>query len=145
MAWARDFARGFFGKASERDPLGPLAEKAAARYLRSKRFRILGGNLRVRCGEADLLAIDPDRVTIVLVEVKARRVPADPSVALPPPEAAVHAHKQDKLRDVLRELRAANGWMSRPARIDVVAIDWSDSGAPAIRHWPGAVPLTKGG
>lgn len=143
----RAFLLGLFGPpgVSDRDPLGPLGEKLAADHLRKLGYRVLGVNLRIRGGEADLLAQDPDGQTIVLVEVKARRAvdPASGKLA-PPPEVSVHAHKQARLRRILAHLIRANRWHDRPARIDVIAVEMPATGNPAnaiVRHTPNAVAL----
>lgn len=125
-----------------RDPLGPRGEQAAARYLRRQGYRVLGRNLRVPMGEADLLCEGPDKQTIVLVEVKARRaVAADPGARAmyAPPELSITIEKRRKLRAILRHLVRANGWSNRPARIDVVAIEWPEAGEPVVRHHEAAV------
>lgn len=87
--------------------------------------------------------LDPDGQTIVLVEVKSRRVnPADSSTPRFTPEASVHATKRRKLRRILARLVRANRWHSRPARIDVVAVEVPPDGSPiqpTIRHTPNAV------
>ncbi len=149
---ARDFLRGLLGKASRRDPLGPLGESLAARHLRRKGYRVLGKNLRVRVGEADVLALDPDGTTIVLVEVKTRRVreanpgaaqPTGAGMVAPPPEASVDHAKQAKLRAVLSCLISANGWHNRSVRIDVVAIEMGDDGPRDVRHHIGVVAATE--
>lgn len=144
---AHDFLRGLLGKASRRDPLGPLGESIAARHLRRKGYRILGKNLRVRVGEADVLAIDPDGTTIVLVEVKTRRVrdvrPGEPAPLAPPPEASVDAAKQAKLRAVLSCLVSANHWHNRPARIDVVAIEMGEDEPRDVRHHVGSISVAE--
>lgn len=135
----RAFLRGLLGKASARDPLGPEGEALAAKHLVALGYRVLGRNLRVRRGEADLLVLAPDRVTVVLVEVKSRRVPRGEEACFLPPEASVHAHKREKLRVVLRSLARANGWESRPMRIDVVAIEFKAETGAEIRHHVDAV------
>ena len=115
--------------------LGRAGERLAARTLRRAGYAILGRNLRVPMGEADLLALAPDRRTIVLVEVKTREPPAPGAPPHPPPERNVHAEKRAKLRRILRHLLKANHWETRPHRIDVVAIDWPpDDGKPEVRH-----------
>lgn len=119
--------------------LGSAGEAVAARHLRRAGFRILGRNLNVPMGEADLLCLAPDRRTIVLVEVKTRDIPAGRDAAFLPPESAITAEKRDKLRAILRHLRRANAWLDRPARIDVIAVDWFAHGPPAVRHHPDAV------
>ncbi|HNB60021.1 MAG TPA: YraN family protein [Phycisphaerales bacterium] len=141
FAWAlREFMHGLLGGPSKRDPLGHEGETLAAKYLKKKGYRILGRNLRVRGGEGDLLALAPDRETIVLVEVKSRRVrPEDPPQ--PPPEASVQVRKRRQLRRVLRRLRNANGWHARPMRIDVVAIEFVQDAEPVVRHHEGGVGI----
>ncbi len=135
-------------RTGQRDPLGAAGERAAARFLKRAGYRVLARNVRVRVGEADLVCLDRDRRTIVIVEVKARRRgsaghPASDSIA---PEAAITAHKQRKLREITRSLVKLNRWDDRPVRIDVVAIEWpADAtgkgrrGRPTIRHYEGAV------
>ncbi|MGP1346498.1 MAG: YraN family protein [Phycisphaerales bacterium] len=120
-------------------PLGRRGERTAARYLRKKRFRIVARNLVMGNAEADLVCLTPDRATIVIVEVKARRL--DP--AAPPthrtPEAAITEHKQRKLRSLASRLGRRRRWSGRPIRIDVIAIDFIDDAQPIIRHHPDAV------
>lgn len=132
-------------RSGERDPIGPAGEKLAAKHMRKQGCRILGRNLRVPMGEADLLCEAPDRKTIVLVEVKTRRVmsSADPngSGLYAPPELSITADKRRKLVKILRHLAVANRWTRRPLRIDVVAIEWTDGAEPVLRHHADAVPL----
>lgn len=118
--------------------LGRRGEDAAARLLQAKGYRLLGRNVRTRAGEADLVCLDPDGRTIVIVEVKTRQ--AAPARSAPRPEASVHRRKQRRLRSVARLLSRANGWTDRPVRIDVVAVDWPrDGGKPTVRHLARAV------
>jgi putative endonuclease len=122
--------------------LGRAGERAAARFLRRAGFRVIGRNVRMAVGEADLVCIDPDRRTIVVVEVKTRLRGSNRSVLgeVVPPEASVHSAKRRKLQSVARAIIAANSWRDRPCRIDVVAVEWpADGGKPVVRHTPGAV------
>jgi putative endonuclease len=124
--------------------LGRAGERAAARLLRRAGYCILGRNVRVRIGEADIVCLAPDRRTIVLVEVKTRRAPEATSGATwLPPEASVHRRKQAKLISVLRYLARANGWTSRPLRIDVIGVEWPARGKPVLRHHVGAVTSAR--
>jgi Holliday junction resolvase-like predicted endonuclease len=110
---------------------------------------VIGRNVRVRMGEADLVCVAPDRRTIVVVEVKSRRVgeaerDEQPGRAQPAPERSVHWEKRRKLRAIARHLGRANGWTGRPLRIDVVAIEWPEgSGSrgakPVLRHHEGVM------
>ncbi len=130
---------------SARDPLGPQGERAAARLLRQSGYRILARNVRVQGGEADLVCLAPDRRTIVIVEVKARRRGVSTSALSEstPPEASVHAKKRANLARIARTLARINGWTNRPLRIDVIAVEWpaEKRARPTLRHWIAAVPL----
>lgn len=119
-------------------PDGRLAERAAARYLRRNRYRIIGANVRTRVGEADLVCIAPDRSTIVIAEVKSRRRSPDQPArsAAMAPETAVDAEKRRRLQRVARHLAAANGWRDRPVRIDVVAVEIDPRDRASVRHIP---------
>jgi Predicted endonuclease distantly related to archaeal Holliday junction resolvase len=122
--------------------LGRLGERAAERHLRGLGFAVLGRNLRVPMGEADLLCRDPDRRTVVIVEVKTRLRRADaPELSLTiAPEASITARKRRKLRQIARHLQRANRW--EKVRIDVVGVEFDDAGGdPVIRHHAGAVAL----
>ena len=95
--------------------LGPRAEAAAERYLRSIGYTILERGFRQRFGELDLICRDGE--TVVFVEVKART-----SGGYGGPEGAVNRAKRLKLA------RTAAAWLKarRPAfggcRFDVVAL-----------------------
>lgn len=122
--------------------LGRRGEKAAARYLRSRGFRVLARNARVGQGEADLICRDPDRRTIVIVEVKTRlRDPAAPERSrTTAPEVSITRRKRNALRLLANSLRRANRWHDHPMRIDVIAIEWPvDHTPPTIRHHQNAV------
>lgn len=122
-----------------RDPLGPAGERAAEKFLRSRGYKVLARNARVPMGEADLLCEGPDRRTIILVEVKSRRL--DAGRADPPAEAAVTAEKRRKLVKILRHLARANRWHDRPLRIDIIGVDFRNDLPVEVRHHPGAVEI----
>jgi putative endonuclease len=130
----------------QRDPLGPAGERVAARHLRRGGYRLLGRNIRVPMGEADLLARSPDRRTIVLVEVKSRRVDsasvaADAQRARYAPESGITAAKYAKLQAILRHLDRANRWQSLGLRVDVIALEWASDAPPHLRHHKGVIRL----
>ncbi len=119
---------------TRRRSLGRRGERAAAKYLRGRGYRILAQNARVPMGEADLVCLAPDRATVVIVEVKTRLV-RDGTTDPIPPEVNITAHKRSKLASIARHLARANGWEGRPVRIDVVAVEWPErKGRPLIRH-----------
>jgi len=137
-ALARAFRAVLGGRTGGRDPLGPRGERIAMKHLRAKGHRKVGANVRLPAGEIDLLTIAPDGRTVVVVEVKAKRIAGDERGA-PPPEASVHERKRAKLRLLAQQAARARGWTDRPLRIDVVAVDVPERGRPAVRHYENAV------
>lgn len=124
---------------STRAALGAHGERLAEKHLKSKGFSVLGRNLRTDVGEVDLLCLDPDRRTVVVVEVKTRSLAEGEAELFLPPEASITARKRRTLQKLLHTLAAANGWTDRPMRIDVVAIEWPQGSEPKVRHHAGAV------
>lgn len=111
-----------------------LGERAAERHLRREGYHLLGRNVRIPLGEADLVFESPDRSVVVIVEVKARVVsPGEPERL---PERALTRAKARKLVTLARELARRHGWTDRPVRIDLVAVEFEPGGRKprAIRH-----------
>lgn len=133
--------------------IGALGEREAVRLLQSSGYSILGVNLKFggnaeghgAWGEIDVLAQDPDGRTIVIVEVKSRRRVAGGKGASAriAPEASVTAFKSRKLVRLMDAVVAANGWQSRPKRIDVIAVEFVERQGRAdeirAKHFVGAV------
>jgi len=120
--------------------LGRLGEQAAAEYLRALGYRVVGRNVHVPMGEADLVCESPEGVMVV-VEVKTRlrgRSERSDSIA---PEAAITARKARKLRAIARHLARANGWTG--VRIDSVGVEVPAHGPPVVRHTPGIAALGR--
>jgi len=119
---------------------GAQGEGVAAKYLKEQRYRVLGRNIRNRLGEIDILAQAPDGRTIVLVEVKARRVQHLPGDDLLP-ELHVDRNKQHKLTMLGASLAKQRKWSDRPIRFDVIGVDLPPRKSdlqPVIRHHEGA-------
>jgi putative endonuclease len=109
--------------------LGDEGERAAARHLRGRGFRVITRGYRTSRGEIDLIARDRD--TLVFVEVKTRRS-GQPAEAVTPEKerrltlAALHFLKKYRL-------------LEQRCRFDVVAVTWPQSGsAPSIEHFVNA-------
>jgi len=135
-AWARAWKWAARKLGLRAAPLGVRGERYAASFLKRAGYRIVARNLRIGPGEADLVAVAPDRRTVVVVEVKTRLMGA----GHPEPERSITARKRATLVGVARAVVARGGWRDRPIRIDVVAIDWpAGRGEPALRHYPNAV------
>lgn len=118
--------------------LGNRGEREAARYLKTKGYRILARQSRSRIGEIDLIALDGN--TIVFVEVKTRS-----SLNAGHPAEAVTPAKQKQLtRTALEWLKRRNHLNSR-ARFDVIAITWRDGAPPIVDHFQHAFEPTGSG
>ena len=118
-----------------RRELGASGEALAADCLERLGFRVIERNVRCGFGEIDLVALD--RGTVVFVEVKSnhgRRYGA--------PEEMLTPAKQRRLTRLANWYLQRRGWLGRPARFDVVAVDWDAGGRAAVRHFPNAFPAS---
>lgn len=100
----------------ERKKLGAGGEDAALAYLLKKHYILVARNLRLHCGEIDLLMQDGQ--ILVIVEVKTKS-----NLDFGLPQEEVDWHKQYKLRQLAADL--SQRFPERDIRIDVVAIDES--------------------
>lgn len=107
----------------QRKKLGASGEDLALKFLRKKGFSLIGQNVRLFCGEIDLLM--QDKNTLVIVEVKTK---SNLNFGLPQEE--VDWHKQRKLRQLAGAL--AQKFPVRQIRIDVVAVDESNDSVDHI-------------
>jgi putative endonuclease len=108
--------------------LDQRGERAAERYLRRRRYKIIARRERCRLGELDLVAADGR--TIVLIEVKTRR-----SHDAGHPAEAVDAEKQRRLNRLALAYLKRHGLLEYRARFDVIAVTWPDKARrPAIEH-----------
>ena len=82
--------------------------------------------------EADLIALDPDGATIVIVEVKTRR---DDRVR---PEENITPTKMYRMARLASRLQQSGPFADRPMRLDAIAIHWPEGGKPDLRHYPNA-------
>lgn len=119
--------------------LGERGERAAARFLKRRGYRIVGQRDRWRLGELDLVAIDGR--TVVFVEVKTRQ-----SHEAGHPAEAVDAAKRRKLTHLALSFLKRHGLLEYSARFDVVAVTWpAGSRRPTIEHFRDAFePVGKG-
>jgi len=116
--------------------LGQRGERAAERYLRRKGYIIVARGQRMRLGEIDLIAVD--RGTLVFVEVKTRQ-----SHEAGHPVEAITEHKQEKLTNLALVYMKRHDLLETPARFDVVAVTWPESGrSPEIEHFENAFEAT---
>lgn len=121
---ARGYRR-FFPKRT----LGQRGERAAAKFLKRRGYRILatGDRLKHR-DELDIVAADGK--TVVFVEVKTRT-----SQIQGHPAEAVDAVKQRRLTKLAVNFLKRHRLLDYPARFDVIAVTWPEGERkPQIEH-----------
>jgi putative endonuclease len=118
-----------------RRALGAAGESVAAEFLRRLGCLIIEANVRSRLGEIDLVAQDGG--VVVFVEVKGNR-----GGRYGAPEEMVTPAKQRRLTRLALWYLQRRGWLGRPARFDVIAVDWDSAGAKGVRHFPNAFPAS---
>jgi len=111
---------------------GQRSEKAAAKFLRTLGWRILGANIHDGLGELDLIACDRDAdgESLVIVEVRSTSQ-ADPQVAA----ATVDLRKQRRLTRAALRFLGRHRLHGVNLRFDVLALAWPPTSAePTILH-----------
>lgn len=98
----------------QRKALGKYGEELALKELQNKGYKLLGRNIKLFCGEIDILMQDKD--SLVIVEVKTK---TDLSFGLP--QEMIDYKKKRKLLQLAKAL--SQKAPQRTIRIDVVAID----------------------
>ncbi|HEY1188022.1 MAG TPA: YraN family protein [Gemmata sp.] len=119
---------------------GRRSERAAAKYLRGLRYRLLAANVSDRDGELDILALDGR--TLVIVEV--RSTSSDRPDAVEQTAASVDLRKQRKITEATARFLSKRRLLGKIAvRYDVLVIAWPESARePAVRHIPHAFEST---
>ncbi len=124
------------GKTTAAHAVGLWGEKRAERFLREKKYKIVGRRVRIgRRDELDLVARDGK--TLVFVEVKTRK-----SEEFGAPATAVDRRKRLALsRAAVAYLRALK-FPRVSFRFDIVeVVGEPDDPTPAVRHIENAFPL----
>ena len=96
--------------------LGAKGEEVAVSYLKSRGYRIVERNYRIRFGEIDIIAEQGD--DLVFIEVKTRS-----GTLFGSPFESVTKQKQKQLSKVALEYMSKQDCHERPARFDVVGIE----------------------
>ena len=95
--------------------LGVNGEEIAVNYLKSRGYRIVERNYRIRLGEIDIIAEQGE--DLVFIEVKTRS-----DILFGSPFESVTLSKQRQLSKVALEYLSKCGCHNRPARFDVVGV-----------------------
>lgn len=113
---------------------GNRSERAAERFLKGKKHRVLTRNWKCPLGELDLVTRDGD--TLVFVEVRSTE-----SVDSFAPAVSVDLQKQSRLTRLALAFIKRYSVQEVPARFDVVTVAWpADAKEPHITHYPNAFP-----
>ncbi len=108
--------------------LGARGERRAAWFYRLRGYRIVARNLRLKCGEIDLVARRGR--TVVIVEVKARQ-----SLAAGEGHDAVDRTKRERL--VRLGSQYVSGERGVQIRYDVISLFWNGKRF-VVSHYPDA-------
>ncbi len=117
--------------------VGARGERLATDFLRKQGMKILHRSYRSPRGEIDIIAVDHsdrNRRTIVFVEVKTWRIPAQGG-----PSDAVDEQKQERLTRLALEFLKRHHLLESRARFDVVQVILEPL---LIRHFPNAFDAT---
>ena len=110
--------------------LGAFGEQEAAKYLRSKGYKIMTANFKTYVGELDIIAETKDN--ICFVEVKTRT-----EGAMLPPSSAVNSHKEKNIAG--RALMYINRYkVKKQPRYDIIEIIVSENKVLSLNHIEGA-------
>lgn len=107
--------------------LGKSGERAALRYLKNKKYKILAQNFRLFRGEIDIIAFDKN--TLVFVEVKTRK-----STDFGLPEESVTPSKQKQIKKIAQGFLLRNNLQDAECRFDVISIHLDQDQGYRIRH-----------
>lgn len=108
--------------------LGNFGEKQAARYLRTRNYKILQQNYRCRYGEIDIIAKDTEN-TLVFIEVKTRS-----SEKYGRGMESVTSKKQQRLKKTSLYFLQKNKIFFEGLRFDVIDILKKQGKPPKILH-----------
>ncbi|MGL4422376.1 MAG: YraN family protein [Gemmataceae bacterium] len=115
---------------------GDRSERAAARFLRQRGYRILAANVQLQVSELDLLAIHND--IIVVVEVRSSQTQSLSDIA-----STVNLPKQQRLTKAALKLLQRRRLLGATLRFDVLAIRYPFRGEPEFLHLPDAFQATE--
>jgi putative endonuclease len=113
---------------------GTRSERAAERFLKGKKHRVLVRNWKCPLGELDLITRDGD--TLVFVEVRSTEA-TDTEL----PALSVDHAKQQRLTKLALAFMKRHGVLEVAARFDVVTLAWpTGAREPRIEYYPNAFP-----
>lgn len=112
-----------------KNELGSWGEVLAANHVKQAGWAILDRNWRIRGGELDIVAFDPERNAIVAIEVKTRR-----TRSAGVPEESVTYAKLQRLRGLLLSWLVQRGSFAAQITVDVIAVNVDETGRHSLSH-----------
>jgi putative endonuclease len=112
---------------------GTLGENLATSYLEKQGYRLITRNFHNRFGEIDLIALTPDKQTIVFIEVKTKT-----SNHFGSPEDMITQHKlQQVYRTSQIYLQSNTRYKNMSPRIDIITITLTpEKNLNSLKHYP---------
>ena len=117
--------------------LAKKGERAAAKFLKKKGYRLIQRNYKNKLGEVDIIA--KDKKTLCFVEVKTRT-----NLIFGFPEEAVTVFKQRQLNKVALSYLKQYNLFNIPARFDVVSVIFNNQNNIEIKIIKDAFSLAEG-
>ena len=108
--------------------IGLRGEQLAARYLRSKGYRILNSNFETKLGETDIIALSKNK-TLCFIEVKTR----SPGHMFPPSDA-VDYKKEENLKTNAAAYMKYTKTEGNDIRFDIIEVILHDLDTADINH-----------
>lgn len=103
--------------------IGDIGENIAAKFLRSKKFKIIERNLHLSHNELDIVAISKAQNLIAFVEVKTRSVNADLYSPFGTPGSAVTVQKRKRTIEAAKAYLIQNPqYQLFQPRLDVIEV-----------------------
>lgn len=116
----------------DKQSVGRLGEAIAARHLASQGYRLLQRNFRAKqYGEVDIIALHPDRKTLIFVEVKTRV-----GSVYGNPEEAINNHKLRELKKMVDYYFHLYPNPNFSPQIDVIAVSLTEANSiESLNHF----------
>jgi putative endonuclease len=122
--------------------IGKIGEYIAAKYLKSKGYRILERNFKTKFGEIDIISISPEGC-LVLVEVKTMKVD-DEIDNINNKDKRFYPEDHMTLKKIKNFKKVSEYYLNKnlknkakvsDCRLDVIAIDLKEKNDYEIRHY----------
>ena len=113
-----------------KDKLGKEGEKRAAKFLKSKGYKIVARNVRFSIGEIDIIV--QIEKTIIFIEVKTRQ-----SAEYCHPREVVDKKKRQKIKQMAMQYYRNKKYskMGFAIRFDIITLIWPEGEEPKIEHF----------